>query len=73
MNTFEYRNLKKKNYFEGWYQRVTDENNNINYSIIFAITKDENDSHSFIQIFDVVLFSWQVPNGKSTISTFLSK
>lgn len=54
MNTFKYQDLKKKNYFEGWYQRLTDENNNINYSIIFGITKNEGDPHSFIQIFDGV-------------------
>jgi len=54
MNTFKYQNLKKKNYFEGWYQRLTDENSNVNYAIIFAITKDEHDSHSFIQVFDGV-------------------
>ncbi len=54
MNTFDYKNLKKKNYFEGWYQRITDEINNINYSFIFAITKDETDPHSFIQVFDGV-------------------
>lgn len=52
MNTFEYRNLKKKNYFEGWYQRLVDEDKNINYAFIFAITKNETDPHAFIQIFD---------------------
>lgn len=52
MNTFEYRNLKKKNYFEGYYQRLVDEDNNINYAFIFAITKNEEDPHAFIQVFD---------------------
>ena len=54
MNTFEFRDLKKKNYFEGWYQRLVDEDKNINYSIIFAITKNELDPHAFIQVFDGV-------------------
>ncbi len=54
MNTFKYQDLKKKNYFEGWYQRITDENNNVNYAFIFAITKDESDPHAFIQVFDGV-------------------
>ena len=54
MNTFEFRNLKKKNYFEGWYQRLVDEDKNINYAIIFAITKNELDPHAFIQVFDGV-------------------
>ncbi len=50
MNTFKYQNLKNKNYFEGWYLRITDEAKNVNLAFIFAITKDENDPHSFIQI-----------------------
>ncbi len=54
MNTFAYKDLKKKNYFEGWYQRITDENNNINYAFMFAITKDEHDPHAFIQVFNGV-------------------
>lgn len=54
MNTFKYQNLKSKNYFEGWYQRITDENNNVNFAFIFAITKDEHDPHAFIQVFDGV-------------------
>jgi len=52
MKTFKYRNLRKKNYFEGWYQRITDENNNLNYAFVFAIIKDEKDPHAFIQVFD---------------------
>ena len=54
MNTFKYVDLKRKNYFEGWYQRITDENKNVNYAFIFAITNDENDPHAFIQVFDGV-------------------
>ena len=54
MNTFEFRNLKKKNYFEGWYQRLVDEDKNINYAIIFGIAKNELDPHAFIQVFDGV-------------------
>ena len=52
MNTFEYKNRKRKNYFEGWYLRVTDEEKNVNLAFIFAITKDEEDPHAFIQVYD---------------------
>ena len=52
MNTFEYRNKKEKNYFEGWYLRVIDEEKNINLALIFAITKEETDPHAFIQVYD---------------------
>ena len=54
MSAFKYRDLKKKNYFEGWYQRITDEINNVNYSLIFGITKNQEDPHAFIQIYDGV-------------------
>lgn len=52
MKKFAYRNLKTKNYFEGWYLRITDESKNINLAFIFALTKDVDDPHSFIQIYD---------------------
>lgn len=52
MNTFEYKNKKNKNYFEGWYLRVTDEAKNVNLAFIFAITKDVDDPHAFIQVYD---------------------
>lgn len=55
MNVFKYRNLKAKNYFEGWYLRVTDEKEGINLAFIFAITKYEEDPHAFIQVYDGVL------------------
>lgn len=50
MNIFRYRNLKNKNYFEGWYFRFS--TNAKNYAIIFAITKNIDDPHAFIQLFD---------------------
>lgn len=52
MNTFEYKNKKNKNYFEGWYLRVTDEGKNVNLAFIFAVTKNVDDPHSFIQVYD---------------------
>lgn len=52
MNTFEYKNKKEINYFEGWYLRVTDENTNANLAFIFAVSKYKEDPHAFIQIYD---------------------
>ena len=52
MNTFEYKNKKNKNYFEGWYLRVTDEAKDVNLAFIFAVTKDIDDPHAFIQVYD---------------------
>lgn len=50
MNTFGYKNKKAKDYFEGWYTRFTS-NDSINFAVIFAITKNKEKPHSFIQIF----------------------
>jgi len=52
MKTFIYQNKRETNYFEGWYFRFTNVSNKINYAVIFAITKNEEDPHSFIQVFD---------------------
>lgn len=52
MKTFAYQNRKSKNYFEGWYVRLTDQKNDKNIAIIFAITKDKHHPHSFIQYYD---------------------
>ena len=54
MKLFKFQDKKKRNYFEGWYFRFTDTSTNSNYAIIFAVTKNTNDPHSFIQIFDGV-------------------
>lgn len=54
MKSFRYQNKKTKNYFEGWYTRLVDKSQNINIAIIFAITKNEKDAHSFIQVYDGV-------------------
>lgn len=48
MKKFGFQDKKNKNYFEGWYFRFTD---TVNYAIIFAITKNEEDPHAFIQLF----------------------
>lgn len=52
MSTFNFQGKKSTNYFEGWYIRILDANNNINYAVIFAVTFYEKDPHAFIQIFD---------------------
>jgi len=49
MEKFSFQDKKSKNYFEGWYFRFT---NNVNYAIIFAISKNEEDPHAFIQLFN---------------------
>lgn len=49
MKTFGYQDKKSRNYFEGWYFRFTD---TVNYAIIFAVTKNEEDPHAFIQLFN---------------------
>lgn len=52
MKTFAFQNKKSSNYFEGWYLRFTDTVKNMNIAIIFAVTKDKNDPHAFIQYYD---------------------
>lgn len=52
MKTFAFQNRKKTNYFEGWYIRLTDQPNRINIALIFAMTKDKEHPHSFIQYYD---------------------
>ncbi len=52
MKNFNFCGMKKKkNYFEGWYFKISDNENNC-YSFIFGITLNEEDPHSFIQIID---------------------
>lgn len=52
MKNFNYCGTKrKKNYFEGWFLKVSDNENNC-FSFIFGITLNEEDPHSFIQIID---------------------
>lgn len=52
MKTFQFQNKKQTNYFEGWYYRLTDVSKDINIAIIFAITKDVHNPHSFIQYYN---------------------
>ena len=54
MKSFTYQNRRKKDYFEGWYTRLVDIENNINIAVIFALTKNELDPHAFIQVYDGV-------------------
>ena len=49
MEQFNLQDKKRKNYFEGWYFRFTEK---VNYAIIFAVTKNEQDPHAFIQLFN---------------------
>jgi hypothetical protein len=49
MNKFSYKGSRKfKNYFEGWYFKIIDDNDI--YVFIFGITLYEYDPHAFIQI-----------------------
>ena len=50
MKKFGYQSKKRKNYFEGWYFRFSTRTKN--YAVIFAITKNVDDPHAFIQVFD---------------------
>ncbi|WP_371804844.1 tocopherol cyclase family protein [Candidatus Lokiarchaeum ossiferum] len=45
-------NLKKKQYFEGWYYKIVDESTQTIFAIIpgIALSKQTHDSHAFIQI-----------------------
>lgn len=45
---------KRKNYFEGWYYKFTNEKEKYSYAVIPGISlgKDKDDSHSFIQVID---------------------
>ncbi|MBU1020591.1 MAG: tocopherol cyclase family protein [Firmicutes bacterium] len=52
MNTFAYRHKKSTDYFEGWYTRITDLKNDLNYAVIFGITNSKQDPHAFIQLYD---------------------
>ncbi|NVM16406.1 MAG: hypothetical protein HWN80_01725 [Candidatus Lokiarchaeota archaeon] len=47
-------NLKKKYYYEGWYNKIVDINRNFVYTFIptIAINKKANSSHAFVQILD---------------------
>lgn len=54
MKTFQFQDKKKTNYFEGWYTRLVDQEKGINYAFIFALTKNADDPHAFIQIYDGV-------------------
>ena len=47
-------NLKKNYYYEGWYNKIIDKNQDFIYAFIptIAINKKTNNSHAFIQILD---------------------
>lgn len=46
---------KQKNYFEGWYYKTVDKDNQLAFSFIPGISKDKNgDAHAFIQFIDGV-------------------
>jgi len=46
--------LKKKTYYEGWYNKILDKNQDFVYAFIptVAINKKANNSHAFVQILD---------------------
>src|SRR5512133_187346 len=45
-------NLKKKNYFEGWYFKVVSKDLSHVFSFIPGVSLNEEDPHCFIQIID---------------------
>jgi len=49
-------NLKKKNYYEGWYNKIVDNNGKISYAFIptIAINNKSNSSQAFIQVLNGV-------------------
>lgn len=52
MNAFGFKNRKKKNYFEGYYIRIIDQNKDFNKAFIFGVTKYKEDPHAFMQVVD---------------------
>jgi len=47
-------NLSKKNYFEGWYFKQTDQKGETKLAIIPGVSLTREDRHAFIQVFDGV-------------------
>jgi tocopherol cyclase len=45
-------NLKKRNYYEGWYFKQVDPRGVIRLSVIPGISLTEKDNHAFVQVFD---------------------
>lgn len=49
---------KKKNYFEGWYYKIVDKNQQYSFALIPGIAYDkEKNGHAFVQVIDSVSYS----------------
>ena len=44
-------NLRKKNYFEGWYYKMVSADGNCSVALIPGISLNKQHSHAFIQVF----------------------
>lgn len=62
MANFGYLSRKSSNYFEGWYFKCTDSSSNTTFALIFAVTFEGKNPHSFIQFI----------NGKTNESFYFS-
>lgn len=51
MQPFAYQNRRPNNYFEGWYLRFVNADEDINIAVIFALSKATKDPHAFLQLF----------------------
>jgi tocopherol cyclase len=51
MQPFAYQNRRTTNYFEGWYLRFVNAEEDVNVAVIFALSKAAKDPHAFIQLF----------------------
>ena len=51
MQPFAYQNRRTSNYFEGWYLRFVNAEEDINVAVIFALSKATKDPHAFLQLF----------------------
>lgn len=51
MQPFAYQNRRPNNYFEGWYLRFVNADEDINVAVIFALSKATKDPHAFLQLF----------------------
>lgn len=52
MNPFSFKKRKNKDYFEGYYLRIIDQNKGFNKAFIFGVTYNQQDPHAFIQLVD---------------------
>lgn len=51
MQPFAYQNRRPSDYFEGWYLRFVNADQDVNVAVIFALSKASKDPHAFLQLF----------------------